>query len=215
MTKRGRVVLGASIVLLGASVALVACVGDDPTASTTTTDASTSDGSTDGPSGTDGTITDTGSSTTPDASDAAVETFDGSNPTCNGLFPQDAPSVATIECDGGTIVGTGGAIQTGRYYLVDEKYPSAFCPSGLTGYSDVIDISSTGDGGLTVNAALNSPALNARLTLAWAVDVPDAFHQYDQCPGTTGPVGPISYIATATTLTYFLAPFGNLTYQKF
>ncbi|MEO7109984.1 MAG: hypothetical protein ABI183_06075, partial [Polyangiaceae bacterium] len=119
MTTRVRVILASSIMLLAASATLVACVGDDPTAANTPIDASTP---TDGSSTTDTGIADTGSTTTSDASDAGIaETFDGSNQACNGLFPQDAPMPATIECDGGPITAGGGAIQPGRYYLVDQN----------------------------------------------------------------------------------------------
>jgi hypothetical protein len=210
MRTRGRVLLGASLIFVSASLALVACVGDDPTSTTNSSDASTSGDST---SSADTAVTDTGSTST-DSGDAAAETFDGSNPTCNGLFPQDAPMPATIECDGsapGSV--TGGPISLGRYYLVDEKYPAGMCPPDLTGYSDVIDISDAGDGGFTVNAALNG-SLNERLTLAWAVNGA-TFSQYNACPGSATHVNNVGYNATSTTLTYFLLEFGNLTYQKF
>jgi hypothetical protein len=214
MPTRGRVILASSIMLLGASVALVACVGDDPTASTNQSDASTS---TDGSSATDAAVADTGSSTTSDASDAATETFDGSNPTCNGLFPQDAPAVATIECDGGLISGTlGGSIKTGRYYLIDQKYPSAFCPTSPTGYSDVIVISDAGDGGLIVNAALNNAApFNTRLTLAWSAGG-TTFNQSDTCPNDGHGQSTVPFAANADgTLVYQLPTFGDLTFKPF
>ncbi len=217
MRTRGRVVLGASFVVISASFALVACVGDDPSTggNANPSDASTSGDSTS--SADTAAATDTGSTSTDSGDAGVVETFDGSNPTCNPLFPQDAPAPATFECDGGAYTGTGGAIYPGRYYLVDDKYPPAVCTAGGAGYSDVIQISNTGDGGFTVNAALNdAPSYNTRLTLAWSLATPSSFQQFDVCPGGgTPPPGAISFTATATTLTYFLPGFGNLTYQKF
>jgi hypothetical protein len=211
MRMQRRFILGSSLVLITAAAALAACVGDDPSAAPGSDDASTP---TDAAFGNDTTfiVSDSAPPGT-DASDAAVETFDGSNPTCNGLFPQDAPMPATIECDGGAILSpAGGTISLGRYYLVDQKYPGV-CPTDLTGYSDVIEITDTGDGGKTVNAALNG-GLNERLTLAWALNA-GSFSQYDICPSNALHVDGVGYSATSTTLIYFLPGFGNLTYQKF